>query len=39
MELNEENRLEFVEAIDNLDPKGGTCLGSGLMQGMTVNQI
>ena len=34
--VDESNRNEFVNAINNLRPNGGTCLGSGLMKGMDV---
>ena len=34
--VDESNRNEFVNVINNLRPEGGTCLGLGLMKGMDV---
>ena len=35
--VTNENRNIFVNAIDDLDAEGGTCLGEGLKQGLIVN--
>ena len=34
--VDENNRNDFADVINNLRPDGGTCLGSGLMKGMDV---
>ena len=34
--VDENNRNDFADVINNLRPQGGTCLGSGLMKGMDV---
>ena len=33
--VTKDNRNDFVVKIDGLLPKGGTCLGNGLMKGTT----
>ena len=35
--ITDANRDIFVDAINGLKPKGGTCLGTGLMRGMDVS--
>ena len=35
--VEDSNRQDFVDVISNLLPKGGTCLGDGLMKGMDVS--
>ena len=35
--ISDENRNIFVNAINNLEADGGTCLGEGLKQGLIVN--
>ena len=36
-EVIDSNRDEFVQAINDLDPNGKTCLGDGIMKGMDVS--
>ena len=31
-----ENKAEFIDAINKLKADGGTCLGTGLLQGLKV---
>ena len=35
--VNDSNRQDFINAINGLIPKDGTCLGDGLMKGMDVS--
>ena len=35
--VNDNNRQDFINAINGLIPKDGTCLGDGLMKGMDVS--
>ena len=35
-EVTDSSRDVFVNAINNLKPDGGTCLGDGIMKGMDV---
>ena len=35
--ISDENRNIFVNAINDLEADGGTCLGEGLKQGLIVN--
>ena len=35
--VTDNNRNDFVNAINSLEAKGGTCLGTGLMRGMDVS--
>ena len=36
--VDESNRNDFIEVINNIRPNGGTCLGLGLMKGMDVSK-
>ena len=35
--ITDSNRQTFVNAIERLNPNGGTCLGNGIMKGMDVS--